>query len=85
MISRYVTRRKAYDLKNYSVYCGIIAYTAMIVSGDVLLGAVGKLVAETLRIPYFLHTDAKDMARLSYFFIAASLFAIGQRLLCFIS
>ena len=85
MIRRYVTRRKAYQLKNLSVYLGILAYTAMIVSGDVFMGAIGKLVAETLRIPYFLHTDAKDMARLSYFFIVASIFAIGQRILCFIS
>ncbi len=81
MIQRYVTRRKAYELKNYSVYVGIVAYMAMILSGDVLLGAVGKLFAETLRIPYFLHTNAKDMANLSYFFIVASIFAIGQRLL----
>ena len=81
MIKRYVTRGKAYELKNYSVYLGIVAYMAMIVSGDVIMGAVGKLVAETLKIPYFLHTDAKDMARLSYFFIAASIFAIAQRLL----
>ena len=76
-----MTRGKAYELKNYSVYLGIVAYMAMIISGDVIMGAVGKLVAETLRIPYFLHTDAKDMARLSYFFIAASIFAIAQRLL----
>ena len=81
MIKCYVTRGKAYELKNYSVYLGIVAYMAMIISGDVIMGAVGKLVAETLRIPHFLHTDAKDMARLSYFFIAASIFAIAQRLL----
>lgn len=81
MIQRYVTRRKAYELKNYSVYVGIIAYMAMIISGDVFLGAVGKLFAETLRIPYYLHTSARDMANLSYFFIAASIFAIGKRLL----
>ena len=80
-IHRYVTRRKAYQLKNYSVYLGIVAYMAMIISGDVMLGAIGKLFAETLRIPYYLHTNANDMANLSYFFIVASLFAIGQRLL----
>lgn len=81
MIKHYVTRRKAYELKNYSVYVGIAAYTAMILSGDVLLGAVGKLFAESLRIPYYLHTNANDMARLSYFFIFASIIAIVQRLL----
>ncbi len=80
-IHRYVTRRKAYELKNYSVYLGIVAYMAMIISGDVVMGAIGKLIAETLRIPYFLHTNAKDMAHLSFFFIAASIYAIAQRLL----
>lgn len=80
-ITRCVTRRKAYQLKNYSVYLGIVAYMAMIISGDVIMGAIGKLVAESLRIPYFLHTNANDMANLSYFFIAASIFAIAQRLL----
>ena len=81
MINRYVTRRKAYALKNYSVYVGIAAYMSMIVTGDVVFGACGKLLAETLRIPYFLHTNARDMAWLSIFFITASIFAIGGRLL----
>lgn len=81
MIKRYVTRRKAYELKNYSVYVGIAAYAAMIIGNDVLFGACGKLLAETLRIPYFLHTNAKDMAWLSIFFISASILAIGGRLL----
>ena len=80
-IHRYVTRRKAYQLKNYSVYLGIVAYLAMLISGDVVMGAIGKLLAETLRVPYYLHTDANDMANLSYFFIAASIIAITQRLL----
>ena len=80
-IHRYVTRRKAYRLKNYSVYLGIAAYLVMLVSGDVLMGAFGKLFAESLRIPYYLHTNAKDMANLSYFFIVASIIAIGQRIL----
>jgi hypothetical protein len=42
----------------------------------VVIGAAGKLFAEILRIPYFRATDAKDMVRLSYFFIAASLSVI---------
>ena len=81
MINRYVTRRKAYQLKNYSVYLGIAAYMSMIVTGDIIFGAAGKLVAETLRVPYFLHTNARDMAWLSAFFILASLFAITVRIL----
>ena len=48
----------------------------MLVSGDIVIGACGKLLAEVLRIPYFRATDAKDMERLSYFFIAASLSVI---------
>lgn len=68
-----MTRTCAWRLKNVSVYVGIIAYVAMLVSGDVILGAWGKLIAEVLRIPYFRATDAKDMERLSYFFIVASL------------
>ena len=68
-----MTRPCAWRLKNVSVYVGIIAYVAMLVSGDVILGAWGKLIAEILRIPYFRATDAKDMERLSYFFIVASL------------
>ena len=81
MITRHVSRCQAYRLKNYSVYVGIAAYAAMIIGNDVLYGACGKLLAETLRIPYFLHTNAKDMAWLSIFFISASLIAIGGRIL----
>jgi len=81
MINRYVTRRKAYELKNYSVYFGIAAYMSMIITGDIIFGAAGKLIAETLRIPYFLHTNARDMAWLSAFFITASIIAIIGRLL----
>ena len=81
MINRCVTSRKAYELKNYSVYIGITAYIAMIVTGDVVFGATGKLVAEILRIPYFLRTNARDMAWLSVFFIIASIVAIVLRLL----
>ena len=71
-----MTRPCAWRLKNISVYIGITAYMAMLVSGDVVIGACGKLIAEVLRIPYFRATDAKDMERLSYFFIIASLSVI---------
>ena len=71
-----MTKSRAWRLKNISVYVGIVAYVAMLVSGDVVVGAAGKLFAEILRIPYFRATDAKDMMRMSYFFIAASLSVI---------
>lgn len=76
-----MTRPCAWRLKNVSVYVGIAAYIAMLVSGDVILGAWGKLIAEILRIPYFRATDAKDMERLSYFFIVASSAVIVPSLL----
>ena len=63
-------------LKNISVYVGLLGYMAMIITGDIKIGAVSKLVAEILRIPYFKATDAHDMKRLSYFFIVASTIAI---------
>ena len=71
-----MSRDRAYRLKNLSVYAGLAGYTAMIVTGNVLVGAWSKLIAECLRIPYYRQTDANDMAGLSVFFIIASLVAI---------
>lgn len=71
-----MSRNRAYRLKNLSVYVGLAGYTAMIVTGNVVIGAWSKLIAECLRIPYYRCTDANDMAGLSVFFIIASLFAI---------
>jgi len=71
-----VTLACAYRMKNYSVYVGITGYLAMLIAGSVALGALSKLLAEVLRIPYYLHTDAKDMAGLSVFFIVASIVAL---------
>jgi len=71
-----MTRSLAWRLKNISVYVGLAGYIAMIVSGNVIVGAWSKLVAELLRIPYYRQSDAHDMARLSMFFIIASSFAI---------
>lgn len=71
-----ISRGHAWRLKNISVYIGITGYLAMIVTGDVTFGAITKLIAESLRIPYFMQTDARDMVVLSVFFIVASLIAI---------
>ena len=71
-----MSKKRAYRLKNVSVYIGLAGYTAMIVTGSVVIGAWSKLIAECLRIPYYRQTDANDMAGLSMFFIAASLVAI---------
>ena len=71
-----MSRTRAYRLKNVSVYVGLAGYTAMIVTGSVVIGAWSKLIAECLRIPYYRQTDAHDMAGLSVFFVVASLVAI---------
>ena len=71
-----MSRPLAWKLKNYSVWIGLFGYMTMIITADVKVGAVSKLVAELLRIPYFRKTDAKDMERLSYFFIVASVAAL---------
>ena len=75
-----MSKKRAYRLKNVSVYIGLAGYTAMIVTGSVVIGAWSKLIAECLRIPYYRQTDANDMAGLSMFFIAASLVAIARSL-----
>lgn len=71
-----MSRPLAWKLKNYSVWIGLFGYMTMIITADVKVGAASKLVAELLRIPYFRKTDAKDMERLSYFFIVASIAAL---------
>lgn len=68
-----MSRPLAWRLKNYSVYIGMAGYLAMLLTADVRIGAASKLVAEVLRVPYFRKTDAKDMERLSYFFIVVSI------------
>jgi hypothetical protein len=50
------------------------------VSGHIVLCALVKIVAEGLRIPFFEHTQARDMSGLSLFFIAGSILAIFLRL-----
>lgn len=76
-----MSRPMAWKLKNYSVYIGMAGYLAMLLTADVRIGAATKLVAEVLRIPYFRKTDAKDMERLSYFFIIASIPVLFKGLL----
>lgn len=72
-----MSRPLAWRLKNVSVYVGLAGYIAMIVTGDVIVGAWSKMIAELLRISYYRQSDAHDMARLSMFFITASLVAIA--------
>lgn len=68
--------RLPYLLKNISVYVGVAGYVAMLVTGNVVIGAWSKLFAESLRFPFYRVTQANDMAGLSVFFIVASLCVI---------
>jgi len=68
--------RLPYILKNISVYVGVSGYVAMLITGDVVIGAWSKLIAESLRFPFYRVTQANDMAGLSIFFILASLSVI---------
>ena len=71
-----MTRPLAWRLKHLSVYVGLAGYVAMLLTGSVVVGAFSKMIAELLRISFYLQTDAKDMAAMSVFFIIASLVAI---------
>lgn len=76
-----MTKHRVYRLKNLSVYVGLAGYAAMLISGEVVIGAWSKLIAESLRIPYYRYTDANDMAGLSWFFIVASAIAVTMSFL----
>ena len=65
--------------KTLSVYIGIVGYTAMIVTGHVMIGVWTKLIAELLRISFFREVKAPDMMGLSAFFICSSLISIIHR------
>ena len=72
-MSRFFTARAQ---KNLSVYIGIGGYTAMVASGEFMVGVWTKLAAELLRIGFFREVKAPDMVGLSIFFICASLISI---------
>ena len=71
-----MTKRMAYHLKHASVYIGVAGYVAMIVTGNFIVGAWSKMIAEMLRLPFYRHTGADDMANMSIFFIVVSIIAI---------
>ena len=67
--------------KTLSVYIGVAGYTAMIVTGHVIIGVWTKLFAELLRISFFREVKAPDMLGLSVFFICASLISLTNHYL----
>ena len=67
--------------KNISVYIGVAGYSAMLITGDFLVGVWSKLIAEMLRIGFYQETEAPDMVLLSWFFICSSIVIIIQNFL----
>lgn len=64
--------RGASRARQVSVAVNVASYIIFL-TGNVPLGALLKMVAEFLRLPYFYYTQAWDMVWLAFFFIIASL------------
>lgn len=63
--------RGARRARQLSVVLNVVGYIVFL-TGNLALGALLKMVAEFLRLPYFYYTQAWDMVWLAFFFIAAS-------------
>ena len=61
--------------RQLSVVLNVASYMLLMV-GHIPTGALLKMVAEFLRLPYFYYTEAWDMVWLAFFFIVASFIAI---------
>ena len=62
--------------RQLSVALNVAGYLVFL-SGNIPIGALLKLVAEFLRLPYFYYTEAWDMVGLAFFFIVASFITIA--------
>ena len=62
--------------RRISVALNVASYILLMV-GQIPMGALLKLVAEFLRLPYFYYTEAWDMVGLAFFFIVASFITIA--------
>ena len=76
-----MTRSLAWRLKNISAYVGVGGYVLMIITGSVMVGVASKTLAELLRISFYLQSDAKDMARMSAFFVVTGIITLIWNLL----
>lgn len=74
-----LTQAQAVRARKFSVGLNIVGFMFFI-GGDVMVAAGIKMIAEGLRIPYFSHTNAKDMVVLAVFFMTGSLVAVAMRL-----
>ncbi|MAH29396.1 MAG: hypothetical protein CL959_01775 [Euryarchaeota archaeon] len=73
-----LTRSQANRLRQVSVVLNLLGFYFFITDQIVICAAL-KIVAESLRIPFFEHTQARDMTGLCLFFIAGSVVAIYVR------
>ena len=74
-----LTRRSANRLRQVSVVLNVFGFFFFITDHLVICASI-KIIAETMRIPFFEHTEARDMSFLSIFFVAGSFLAIYLRL-----
>ena len=74
-----LSQTQANRLRALSVGVNIVGFLVFL-SGDVVTGAVFKIAAEVLRVPFFAQTRAWDMIWLGVFFVVASVASIVLRL-----
>lgn len=74
-----LTRKTANRLRQTSVALNVFGFFFFIVD-DLVVCASIKIIAELMRVPFFEHTEARDMTFLSLFFVAGSVLAIYLRL-----
>jgi len=70
-----LSRSQANKARRFSVALNLVGFTFFIL-GDVSTAAQFKMVAEALRIPFYEHTDARDMSGLCAFFVLGSVVAL---------
>ena len=73
-----LTRRQANRLRQLSVWVNLAGFYFFITDQIVICAAL-KILAESMRIPFYEHTRARDMTGLCLFFIAGSFLAIYLR------
>lgn len=73
-----LSRAQAVRARKFSVGLNVVGFLFFVL-GDISVAAWIKIAAEGMRIPYFEHTNARDMIGLAFFFIAGSLVAIAMR------
>lgn len=70
-----LTRNQANKARRVSVLLNLVGFS-FFVMGDVASAAKFKLIAESMRIPFYEHVEARDMSGLCLFFVCGSIVAL---------